>query len=84
MGNIINEAKRFIVNINKKYKIKFAYIFGSQATGKATENSDVDIAIYFNKSYTDIEEAFIRGDIILNIYDNAMIEKIKKGKFYGG
>lgn len=141
MVNIINEAKQFIFNMNKKYKIKFAYIFGSQATGRASENSDVDIAIYFSKNYTDVEEAFVRGDIIedgkaffkkdvdivsLNnaslflkyevihdgiiimdndertdfeslslreyfdfkyysdIYDKALIEKIRKGEFFGG
>ncbi len=141
MNNIINEAKAFISIINNKYKIKFAYIFGSQATGEALENSDVDIAVCFNKSYDDMEEAFIRGDIIeegkaffkkdvdvvsLNnaslllkyeiihdgiiikdddervdfeslslreyfdfkyysdIYDNAMIERIKRGDFLGG
>lgn len=64
MDNVINKAKHFISDINKKYKIKFAYIFGSQATGKASENSDIDIAVYFSESYTALEEAFIRGDII--------------------
>lgn len=64
MGNIIDEAKCFIFDINKKYAIKFAYIFGSQATGKASENSDVDIALYFSNSYTNLEAAFIRGEII--------------------
>lgn len=141
MDNIINKAKRFIEDINKKYKIKFVYIFGSQATGKATENSDIDIALYFEEDYLPMEEAFIRGDIIedgkaffkkdvdvvaLNnaslllkyqiihdgivikdndyradfeslslreyfdfkyysdIYDNAMIERIRKGEYFGG
>lgn len=60
MGNIIDEAKRFVFNINKKYTIKFAYIFGSQATGKASKNSDVDIALYFSNSYTSVEDAFIK------------------------
>ncbi|AJA48558.1 nucleotidyltransferase [Clostridium pasteurianum DSM 525 = ATCC 6013] len=64
MNNIIDEVKRFIININKKYAIKFAYIFGSQATGKASKNSDVDIAVYFKNNYTNLEEAFIRGEII--------------------
>lgn len=64
MENIINKAKNFIEDINRRYKIKFAYIFGSQATGKATENSDIDIAIYFQEEYPPMEEVFIRGDII--------------------
>lgn len=141
MNDIINKAKVFISTINSKYNIKFAYIFGSQATGEASENSDVDIALYFGKSYEAMEEAFIRGDIIeegkaffrkdvdvvsLNnaslllkyeiihdgivikdddertnfeslalreyfdfkyysdIYDNAVIEKIKQGEVFGG
>lgn len=141
MESVINKAKDFITNIDKKYRIKFAYLFGSQATGKATESSDVDIAIYFYEDYPCLEEAFIRGDIIeegkvflkkdvdivsLNnaslllkyeiihdgivikdddervdfeslslreyfdfkyysdIYDNAMIERIRKGDFLGG
>lgn len=141
MENIINKAKNFIEDINKRYKIKFAYIFGSQATGKATENSDIDIAIYFEEEYPPMKEVFIRGDIIedgkaffkkdvdivsLNnaslllkyeiihdgivlkddddradfeslslreyfdfkyysdIYDNAMIERIRKGEEFGG
>lgn len=141
MDKIINKAKNFIEEINKKYKIKFAYIFGSQATGKATENSDIDIALYFEEDYPPLDEAFIRGEIIedgkaffrkdtdivsLNnaslllkyqiihdgivikdnddrsnfeslslreyfdfkyysdIYDNAMIERIRKGEFFGG
>ncbi|WP_243124477.1 nucleotidyltransferase domain-containing protein [Clostridium sp. AWRP] len=31
-----------------KYNIKFAYIFASQATEEASENSDVDIVIYLS------------------------------------
>lgn len=64
MNPIIDKAKDFIVDTHKKHKIKFAYIFGSQATGTAAENSDIDIAIYFDNSYTPIEDAFVRGDII--------------------
>lgn len=64
MESIINKAKHFIEDISKKYKIKFAYIFGSQATGKATENSDIDIAVFFEEKYQPMEDAFIRGDII--------------------
>ncbi|APM39265.1 type VII toxin-antitoxin system MntA family adenylyltransferase antitoxin [Clostridium kluyveri] len=138
---IIDKAKYFIERINKKYKIKFAYIFGSQANGRALKNSDIDIAIYFEEKSSLIEEAYIRGDIIeegkaffkkdvdivsldnaplllkyeiiyngivikdhdeigdfeslalreyfdfkyySDIYDNAMIEKIRKGEFFGG
>ncbi|MBV7275104.1 nucleotidyltransferase domain-containing protein [Clostridium sp. PL3] len=64
MNNLINKAQLFISIINNKYKIKFAYIFGSQATGEASESSDIDIAVCFSKNYEGMEEAFIRGDII--------------------
>lgn len=141
MDYIIHKAKCFVEEINKKYKIKFAYIFGSQANGKAVENSDIDIAIYFEEKTSPMEDVFIRGDIIeegkaffkkdvdiislenaspllkyevihdgivikdndeigdfeslalreyfdfkyySDIYDNEMIEKIKKGEFFGG
>ncbi|WP_315115405.1 type VII toxin-antitoxin system MntA family adenylyltransferase antitoxin [uncultured Clostridium sp.] len=141
MENIIDKVKDFIIEINKKYEVKFAYIFGSQARGVAREDSDIDIAIYLKENHPPMEEAFIRGDIIedgkaffkkdvdiisLNnaslllkyeiihdgivikddddragfeslslreyfdfkyysdIYDNAMIERIKKGEFFGG
>lgn len=30
-------------------EIAFAYLFGSRVSGKATMNSDVDIALYFNE-----------------------------------
>lgn len=141
MEHIIGKAKHFIEKINKKYNIKFAYIFGSQANGRALESSDIDIAVYFAEEISLVEEAYIRGDIIeegkaffkkdvdivsLNnaplllkyeiiyngivikahdeigdfeslalreyfdfkyysdIYDNVMIEKIKKGEFFRG
>lgn len=64
MDYIIDKAKYFIEKINKKYKIKFAYIFGSQANGKVLENSDIDIAVYFAEEISPVEDAYIRGDII--------------------
>ena len=37
--------KAAVEKIGKKYGIRNAYLFGSYATGKATEDSDVDIII---------------------------------------
>lgn len=54
----------FIKIIDKLYKIKFAYVFGSVARGEEGKLSDIDIAVYFEKSYTPMQDAFIRGDII--------------------
>ncbi|MBU1987772.1 MAG: nucleotidyltransferase domain-containing protein [Patescibacteria group bacterium] len=35
--------------IFKKYNIIFAYVFGSQASGKTGKMSDIDIAVYFSE-----------------------------------
>jgi predicted nucleotidyltransferase len=54
----------FINDIDKKYKIKFAYLFGSRARGDNTDNSDIDIAIFFKDEYDSLQEILIRGNII--------------------
>ena len=41
----IEEIKKCIVQILKKYGIEKAYIFGSYARNEASENSDIDIMI---------------------------------------
>ena len=41
----IEEIKKAVSKIGKKYGIKNAYLFGSYAKNMATENSDVDIII---------------------------------------
>ena len=41
----IDEIKTAVTKVGKKYGIKNAYLFGSYAKGKATEESDVDILI---------------------------------------
>ena len=41
----IDEMKRAVAKIGKKYNIKSAYLFGSYAKNTATESSDVDLII---------------------------------------
>ncbi|MDD3693537.1 MAG: nucleotidyltransferase domain-containing protein [Oscillospiraceae bacterium] len=41
----IEELKRIITPIARKYQIPVVYLFGSYARGQADENSDVDILI---------------------------------------
>lgn len=41
----INEIKRAVAAVGKKYGIKNAYLFGSYARGTASEDSDVDVII---------------------------------------
>lgn len=61
---IENLAVQFIHKINNKYKIKFAYLFGSFAYGKENNNSDLDLAIFFQESYSEFDDLLIRGEII--------------------
>ncbi|MBQ7802526.1 nucleotidyltransferase domain-containing protein [Candidatus Saccharibacteria bacterium] len=41
----IEEIKRAVTKVGKKYGIKSAYLFGSYAKNTANENSDVDLLI---------------------------------------
>ncbi|HBO16479.1 MAG: putative nucleotidyltransferase [Candidatus Moranbacteria bacterium GW2011_GWE2_35_2-] len=47
-----------------KHKVVFAYLFGSQATGKAIKNSDIDIAIMLSKDIDAKKRFDIRCKII--------------------
>ena len=61
---LLNKIKCFIEDINKKYTIELAYLFGSIAKGEANNMSDIDIAIKFMNEYSSLEDIFIRGEII--------------------
>lgn len=63
-NEILSSASKFIDYINKKYRISFAYLFGSRARGEENSQSDIDIAVYFEENYTGLDEVLIRGDII--------------------
>lgn len=41
MKELINQIEKFLMEVNKEHKVKFAYLFGSQARGEANENSDI-------------------------------------------
>ena len=70
----IQEIKKMINKILKKYNIDKAYIFGSYARGEATESSDIDIMIKkgnlttlleLSKMAIEIEEKFKKNvDIV--------------------
>ena len=60
----IEEIKRAVVKVGKKYGIKNAYLFGSYAKGEATENSDVDIIIDAGEIRGLIELSGFRLDLI--------------------
>lgn len=45
MSHQVEEIKRKILPILKKYGVRRASIFGSVVSGEATENSDIDILV---------------------------------------
>ncbi len=42
----IDKIRKVCVNVFKKYKVVYCYLFGSYAKGKATGKSDVDLFVY--------------------------------------
>lgn len=46
---LIKELTRFSQEISKEYPLQRMILFGSQATGKATQNSDIDLIIVSKK-----------------------------------
>lgn len=49
----IQEIKRKLTPIFKKHNVVLAYLFGSQANGKAGPLSDIDIAVVFKKKISE-------------------------------
>jgi uncharacterized protein len=43
--DIKNSIDHFLIEVNKKYKIQAAYLYGSYAKGRADKWSDIDVAI---------------------------------------
>lgn len=54
------------------YPVVFAYLFGSQATGKASRLSDIDLALYLNESTVKSERFEIRLDVTAEL--NSMMK----------
>lgn len=59
-----DRCREFVEEIHKSYPVSFAYMFGSRAKGKDNAMSDIDIGLMFEESYEDMEDVFVRGDII--------------------
>ncbi|MEG1255410.1 nucleotidyltransferase domain-containing protein [Clostridium sp.] len=64
MKELVSKIEEFLVLVDKEYRVKFAYLFGSQARGEANDDSDIDIGIYFENKYDSFNEALIRGNIM--------------------
>jgi predicted nucleotidyltransferase len=58
---VIDLAREFVERISKECPIKFAYLFGSFATGTFNNMSDVDIAVMFEEDLLAMNEAILRG-----------------------
>ena len=43
--SIEKSVQRFLYTVRSRYRIQAAYIYGSQAKGKATQWSDIDVAV---------------------------------------
>jgi predicted nucleotidyltransferase len=43
----LNIAQNYIINVNRKFHIEKAYLFGSFAKGSQHSDSDIDLAIVF-------------------------------------
>jgi len=43
----LNIAQKYILNVNRKFNIEKAYLFGSFAKGTQHRDSDIDLAIVF-------------------------------------
>ncbi|MDR1540825.1 MAG: nucleotidyltransferase domain-containing protein [Clostridiales bacterium] len=50
MDKIVNEnVTKYARNITSKFNPKAVYLYGSYAKGTARENSDIDVAVVFDK-----------------------------------
>lgn len=62
--SLLEKLDEFLVQVNLQYPIEFAYLFGSFATEKNNNESDIDIAIMFQEKYESKKEVIIKGNII--------------------
>lgn len=61
MEDVIEKCKKVLI---KYENILFAYIFGSYASGRVREDSDIDIAIYLKEKIDTKEYLDIRMDLM--------------------
>lgn len=43
----LNIARKYVINVNRKFHVEKAYLFGSFAKGTQHRDSDIDLAIVF-------------------------------------
>jgi predicted nucleotidyltransferase len=54
----IKEIDQYVSDVAAKFNPERVILFGSYATGKATEDSDVDLLVVMKHSGRDVEQAF--------------------------
>ncbi|ABP50932.1 MULTISPECIES: type VII toxin-antitoxin system MntA family adenylyltransferase antitoxin [Pyrobaculum] len=73
-----------LAHVFKRWGVKFAYLFGSRARGLEREDSDWDVAVYFGREVTIIEEAelgaelskWLEAEVDVVALDNAPLDLI--------
>lgn len=70
----INEIKRRITPVFKKYDVKAAFLFGSYARGTATNNSDIDIRVDTTGS-SKLLGIFAESELLIDL-ENALEKKV--------
>ena len=65
----VRKVNKELSKLFKKYNIVFAYLFGSQATGKTGLLSDIDIAVYFDKKVFQKDYFDLRLELIGGLMD---------------
>ncbi|MEM3996389.1 MAG: nucleotidyltransferase domain-containing protein [Pyrobaculum sp.] len=77
MGRALGELRQFVegssadpaaswgpaARVFEKWGVKFAYLFGSRARGTAREDSDWDVAFYFGREVTALEESMLEEEL---------------------
>ncbi len=74
MRHTININRNFLdqlsIALNNNPDISFAYLFGSQASGRTSKLSDIDVAIFLNCNPDGKKRLEILGDVIDAVKSN--------------
>lgn len=74
MRKSINTTQNFLdqlsVVLNNNPDISFAYLFGSQASGRTNKFSDIDVAVFLNCDPNGEKRLEILGDVIDSVKSN--------------
>ena len=57
-NNLSTITKQYVYKVGQELGLTEAYLYGSQARGTATDNSDVDIAFVYRNPVTDIKSFY--------------------------